>query len=120
MKFLPWLGARLSPERRKAESLNNVYQLLQEAHAHLRLKEYNKARASLLQAIGSRDSINEPLTISYLLMSLSSTWLLTEKYQDGIAFFSEYLSRYPEDSPAYCGRAEALWYTVRMEERWRT
>jgi tetratricopeptide (TPR) repeat protein len=116
MKFLPWIGARLSPERRKAESLNNVYQLLQEAHAHLRLKEYNKARASLLQAIGSRDSINEPLTISYLLMSLSSTWLLTEKYQDGIAFFSEYLSRYPEVSPAYCGRAEALWYTGRLHE----
>jgi hypothetical protein len=70
-----------------------VYQLLQEAHAHLRLEEYDKARAVLLRVIGSRDSISEPETISYILMSLASTWLLTEQYEDGIAFFSEYLSR---------------------------
>jgi tetratricopeptide (TPR) repeat protein len=93
-----------------------VYQFLQEAHAQMRLEEYDKARDSLLQATGSRDSIDEPETISYALMSLASTWLLTEKYEDGIAFFSEYLSRYPEDSAAYCGRAEALWYKGRLQE----
>jgi tetratricopeptide (TPR) repeat protein len=116
MKFLQWIKARLSPSSRKPESLNKVYRLLQEAHAHMRLEEYDKARASLLQAIGFRDSINEPETIGYLLMSLASTWLLTEQYEDGIAFFSEYLSRYPEDSAAYCGRAEALWYTGQLQE----
>jgi tetratricopeptide (TPR) repeat protein len=116
MKFLRWVGARLSPQRKKAETLNNVYQLLQEAHAHMRLQEYDKARAPLLQAIGSRHSINESETISYILMSLSATWLLAEQYEDGIAFFSEYLSRYPDDSSAYCGRAEALWYTGRLQE----
>jgi tetratricopeptide (TPR) repeat protein len=116
MKFLRWIEARLSPQGRKGESLNDVYQLLQEAYAHLRLEEYDKARAVLLRVIGSRDSISEPETISYILMSLASTWLLTEQYGDGIAFFSEYLSRYPEDSAAYCGRAEALWYTGRLQE----
>jgi tetratricopeptide (TPR) repeat protein len=116
MKFLQWIAATLSPRARKAESHSKVYQLLQEAHAHMRLEEYDKARASFLQAIGSKDSINEPDTISYVLMSLASTWLLTEQYEDGIAFFSEYLSRYPDDSAAYCGRAEALWYTGRLQE----
>lgn len=116
MKFLRWIGARLSLPRRKAESLNNVYQLLQAAHAHMRLEEYEKARGSLLEAIGSRDSINDPETISYNLMLLASTWLLTEQYEDGIAFFSEYVSRHPEDPAAYCGRAEALWYTGRLQE----
>ncbi len=116
MKFLRWIWARLSLQRRKAESLNKVYQLLQEAHAHMRLEEYDKARAPLLQVIGSRSSINEPETIGYVLMALASTWLLTEQYEDGIAFFSEYLSRYPQDSAAYCGRAEALWYTGRLQE----
>ena len=108
--------ARLSPKRREAKSLNKVYQLLQTAHAHMRLEEYDHARASLLQAIRARNRINEPATISYVLMSLASTWLLTEQYEDGIAFFSEYLSRYPEDSPAFCGRAEALWYAGRLQE----
>ena len=82
----------------------------------MRLEEYDKARASLLKAIGSRDTINEPKTISYVLLSLGSRWLLTEQYEDGITFFSKYLSRYPEDSAAYCGRAEALWYTGRLQE----
>jgi tetratricopeptide (TPR) repeat protein len=82
----------------------------------MRLEEYDKARASFLQAIMARDSINEPETISYVLISLASTWLLTEQYEDGIAFFSEYVSRFPEDSAAYCGRAEALWYTGRLQE----
>jgi tetratricopeptide (TPR) repeat protein len=82
----------------------------------MRLEEYDEARASLLQAIMARDSINEPETISYVLLSLASTWLLTEQYEDGIAFFSEYVSRFPEDSAAYCGRAEALWYTGRLQE----
>jgi tetratricopeptide (TPR) repeat protein len=116
MKFLQWIEAWWSPSRKKAEPHSAVYQLLQKAHAHMRLEEYDKARASLLQAIGFRDSINEPETIGYLLMSLASTWLLTEQYEDGIAFFSEYLSRYPEDSAAYCGRAEALWYTGQLQE----
>src|ERR1700719_344681 len=91
MKFLRWIGARLSPQPKKAESPHNVPQLLQEAYAHMRLEEYDKARAPLLQAIGSRDSINEPETISYILTSLGATWLLTERYEDGIAFFSSSL-----------------------------
>jgi tetratricopeptide (TPR) repeat protein len=116
MKFLRWIGARLSSQPRKRESLNNVHQLLQEAYAHLRLEEYDKARAPLLQAIGSREDINEPETISYILTSLGSTWLLTERYEDGIAFFSTYVDRYSEDSEAFSGRAEALWYAGRLQE----
>jgi Tfp pilus assembly protein PilF len=116
MKFLRWIGARLSPQPRKRESHNNVHQLLQEAHDHLRLGEYDKARTPFLQAIGSRDDINEPETISYILTSLGATWLLTERYEDGIAFFSRYIDRYSEDSEAYSGRAEALWYMGRLQD----
>jgi tetratricopeptide (TPR) repeat protein len=80
------------------------------------VEEYDKARAPLLQAIGSRDDINEPETISYILTSLGATWLLTERYEDGVAFFSRYIDRYSEDSEAYSGRAEALWYTGRLQD----
>jgi len=116
MKFLQWIGTRLSPRGIDAESHAGVYQLLQEAHAHFRLEEYDEARAVLLQAIGSRDRVTDPMTISYILMSLDTIWLLTEQYEDGITFFSKYISRYPEDSAAYCGRASALWYTGRLQE----
>ena len=80
------------------------------------LEEYDEARAQLLQTIGSSDSINQPETISYILGSLSATWLLTERYEDGIAFFARYVDRYPEDSEAYRGSAEALWYTGRLQD----
>jgi tetratricopeptide (TPR) repeat protein len=93
-----------------------VYELVLEAHRHLQLEEYDEARAPLLRAIESRDNISDEDTTSYLLMLLGSTWLLTEQYEKGITFFSEYLSRHPEDSGAYCGRAEALWYTGRLQE----
>jgi len=94
----------------------NLHGLLQEAHAHLQLEEYDKARAPLLQVLLARESIREPETIDYALMSLGSTWLLTEQYTDAIAFFSEYLSRHPEDSAAYRERASALWYAGRFED----
>lgn len=116
MKFLRWLWARSSPQRANTETPNNVYELLQEAHAQIRLEEYDKARDPLLQAIGFRGGFNEPETISYTLMSLGSTWLLTERYQDGIAFFSEYISRFPDDSMAYQQRAAALWYSGRLQK----
>jgi tetratricopeptide (TPR) repeat protein len=106
----------LSPQGGRAESLNDVYQLLQEAYTHLQMEEYNKARPLLLQVIASRASIKDPTTINYVLMALDSTWLLTEQYEDGIAFFSGYIGRYPKDSAAYCGRAAALWYTGRLQE----
>jgi tetratricopeptide (TPR) repeat protein len=82
----------------------------------MRLEEGDKARAPLLRAIEFRGSISEPETISYILTSLGSTWLLTERCEDGIAFFSRYVERYSEDSEAYCGRADALWYAGRLQD----
>jgi tetratricopeptide (TPR) repeat protein len=116
MKLLRWMAARFSVRSREAESDGNVYRLLQEAHAHLRSEEYDEARAPLLQAIASRDRIKDPTAIGYILTALDTTWLLTERYEDGIAFFSGHISRYPEDSEAHCGRATALWYTGRLQD----
>jgi len=116
MKFLRWVLSILSPQRGESEFPNNVYQLLQDAHTHMRSEDYGKARPLFLEAIASRDNIKEPETISYILMSLGSTWLLTEQLEDGIAFFSEYIIRYPEDSRAYGERAAVLWYSGRLQE----
>jgi tetratricopeptide (TPR) repeat protein len=116
MKFLRWISARLSGRNNEAESLVNLYGLLQQAHAHLKLEECDKARALLLQFLRSRDRISDPQMIDYTVMSLGSTWILTDRYDDGISFFSEYISHYPEDAAAYCERASALWYAGRLHE----
>jgi tetratricopeptide (TPR) repeat protein len=118
MKFLRWIEATLSLRGRKGEakSTNDVYQIIHEAHARLLSQDYENARALLLPAIGSRERLKDPAAINYILMALEATWLFTEQYEDGIAFFSQYISGYTEDSAAYQGRAANLWYAGRLRE----
>jgi tetratricopeptide (TPR) repeat protein len=116
VKFLRWFGATASPQDKKAESLADVYQLLQKAQVHLQLEEYDLARALLLRAAEHRGRLQDAVAIGYILSGLDATWLFTERYEDAISFFSEYIGRYPQDSAAYAGRAAALWYMGRLQE----
>jgi tetratricopeptide (TPR) repeat protein len=116
MKFLRWIGAKSSPSDTKAESTGDVYRLIRVSQALLTSEEYEKARALLLPAIASRDRLQDPAVINYILTALETTWLFTERYEDGIEFFSEYISAYPEDSAAYQARAATLWYAGRLQE----
>jgi len=117
MGFLQWLRAKLSFHGNiLAPPLGPLDRLVSEAHGHLVAEEYDEARVLLLQALRSRDDVNEPATIDYLLMSLETSWMLTEKFEEGISFFSSYLGRYPGDSAAFGGRAGLLWYSGRLEE----
>jgi tetratricopeptide (TPR) repeat protein len=113
-KFLRWIGARLGVSG--INSLNNMRQLVLDAQAPLLAEEYEKARAILLEALEFRDRVNDSATIHSLLTSLEATWLFTEKYDEAIAFFSEYILRYPEDCTAYSARGAALWYSGRLQE----
>ncbi len=115
MKLIRWIATRFSTRRFEGR-VREMHLLLQRAHAHLRLEEYDEARPFLLEVIASRDSINDPDVIAYTLSALDATWLLTERYEDGIAFFSEYINRYPTDPEAHSGRAAALWYLGRHQD----
>ncbi len=64
----------------------------------------------------ARDSITDPNVIAYTLDALSTTWILTERYEDAFAFLSEYINRYPKDAEAYSGRASSLWYSGRLRD----
>jgi tetratricopeptide (TPR) repeat protein len=116
MTFIRWLTSLFSGRRREEATAPQLYLLLQRAHFHLELEEYAQARALLLQVIATRDSITDRNAIAYTLNGLDTTWLLTERYEDGIAFFSEYISRYPEEAEAYSGRAASLWYSGRHRD----
>jgi tetratricopeptide (TPR) repeat protein len=116
MKFPKAFTKKLSRPGTEADSTANVYQLIHEAHDHLLSERYDRARAPLLRAVEFRGQLRDAAAIEYILASLDATWLFTERYQDAISFFSEYISRYPDDSAAYGGRAAALWYMGQLEE----
>ena len=116
MRFPKIFTKKFSRPSAEADSTAIVYQLIHEAHGHLLSEQYDKARAPLLRAVELRDLLRDAAAIEYILASLDATWLFTERYQDAIAFFSDYISRYPKDSAAYGGRAAALWYTGRLQE----
>jgi tetratricopeptide (TPR) repeat protein len=116
MNFLSWLGKKLSPQRGKIESPRSVPELLQAAHALLLLQKYDEARIPLLKAIQFRDGINEPEIINYILTSLTATWIFTEHYDDGIAFFSGYIRSHPKESVPYRERASCFWYMGQFQE----
>jgi tetratricopeptide (TPR) repeat protein len=105
-----------SGRRRGDATTSELSLLLQRAHAHLQSEEYDEARTLLLQVIAARDSIADPNTIAYTLDAIDTTWLFTERYEEGIAFFSEYINGHPEDPEAYSGRACCLWYSGRHRD----
>jgi len=69
-----------------------------------------------LRGIKHRDQIEDPAIADYLLESLGATWLLTEKYEEAISFFTEYSKKYPQDSAVYVGYGWALWYSGKLQE----
>lgn len=111
---LRWIRAKLS--RRKPEQLPEVYRLAHQAYALLQAEEYDRARVPLLKAIASRADIRDPALVTYLLNALESTWLLTDQYEDAIAFFSAHVAAYPKEADAYQGRAASLWYSGRFQD----
>jgi tetratricopeptide (TPR) repeat protein len=116
MKILKWIRGGLSDSEAQARAQRDVRSLMYEAHALLDEQQYDGARHVLLRALELWDRIVERATIDWLLMSLGSTWLFQERFSDQMAFFSDYVSRYPMDCAAYCERAAALWYTGRLLE----
>jgi tetratricopeptide (TPR) repeat protein len=116
MKFPKLFRKKLFRPGIEADSTSIVYQLIHEADVHLLSEQYDKARVPLLRALEFREQLRDSAAIDYILASLDATWLFTERYQDAIAFFSDYISRYPDDSAAYGGRAAALWYLGRLQE----
>ena len=93
-----------------------AYKFIYAVHTELVNKKYDKARELLLQAIKHRDKIEDRAVADYLLQSLELTWLFTDKYEEAISFFSEYIKHYPHDLAASRGHAAALWYSGKLQD----
>lgn len=68
--------------REDADSPQRLYLILQRAHAHLQLEEYDSARALLLEVIASRHAISDPNAVAYTLNALDATYIFTEQYKE--------------------------------------
>src|SRR5262249_46727583 len=90
--------------------------LVKQGFAQCKSEEYRLARTSLLQALEFRKYTAGTQLLDWILMTLGNTWVLTDEYDEGIAFFAGYIQRHPDDAIAYCERAGGYWYSGRLEE----
>lgn len=107
---------KVSPGSSNVSSLSRMHELCKAGHAEIVLERYDEARVHFIEALGLRQEVYEPATIEYALLSLGSTYMFTDRYQEGIRFFSEYIARYSEDAGAYRERAGLLWYSGEIEK----
>src|SRR5882724_3792116 len=93
-----------------------VLSLVQEALAELTQENYEKMRAACLQALQFRNELQESDLLDHFLSWLEASWTQQEKYGEQIAFFSQYIERYPRDAGAYSARAAGLWYSGQLQK----
>jgi tetratricopeptide (TPR) repeat protein len=108
--LLEWLKARFSHSKTDHDFDASLRFLLQGAHSDLELKNFGDAQRRLLEGLEYREQVKDQALIVTALNHLGATWWLQDKYREGIAFFNDYIGRYPDDAEAYSQRATLLWY----------
>jgi len=110
MKGWDKLAGNLFGRRGQTATMTDLGLMMKEGHELLKAEEYEKAQRIYLRMAEFRERLLDEATIEWILTGLAATWLLRNRFDEQIAFFSEYLHRYPNDCAAYCERAGALWY----------
>lgn len=116
MKLLDWIRKGATDSDSKAKAVQEVGPILQKAYALLKQRDYEAAREVLLPLLEFRDRIIDRPTIDWVLTSLASTWLFQERFEELIAFLSDYIRSHPSDCAAYFERAAGYWYAGHLQE----
>ena len=116
MDLLRWIRDKVAQDIRFHRPPKPWDLLVFNAHGYIKRQQYDQARVVLLKVLEFRDEMKDSATIDYVLTSLGGTWLFTEKYGEGIQFFSDYIDHYLEDAPAYRERASIQWYAGQLDE----
>lgn len=114
MKAWDQLVAKLFGRHDQTASMQDLGLMMKEGHELLLAEEYEKAQPIYLKMAEFRESLHDGAVIEFILTGLAATWLLRNRFDEQITFFSQYLHRYPKDCAAYCERAGALWYSGRL------
>lgn len=91
----------------------------QDACAHLEAGELDEARRLFLKILSSRHAISYAAYGAFIdrtLHSLGFTWVRQDKYEEGIEYFSRYITEYSGDLGAYGARAVLFWYSGKLTE----
>jgi tetratricopeptide (TPR) repeat protein len=121
MNIWRWMSTKLG----RYERYQAIGPLLQEGYSYLKVEDYDKARLPFMRLLESRDDLKalsrkadlkDLDLLDYVLTSVDATWLMTERYDEAVTFFSKYINRYPGDAAAYCARAGNLWYLGQLEK----
>ncbi len=89
--------------------------LLGLAGSYLQTENYSEARHCLLRALESKAAIKDPQILRGILGWLALTWQQTDQYRESTDFFSEYISKYPDDAIAFTLRAGSRWYSGELQ-----
>lgn len=116
MKILRRITNALARSDGQAKARIEIQSVLNEARALIYAEEYQRAREILLRAVKFRERLQDAKTIDWILRSLACTWIFQDRFEEQVAFFSDYVQRYPNDCAAYENRAAALWYSGRLRE----
>ncbi|MGA8220627.1 MAG: tetratricopeptide repeat protein [Candidatus Acidiferrales bacterium] len=114
MKGWNYLAGKLFGRRDQTGAMQDLALMMKEAHELLKAAEYEKAQPICLKMVEWRERLHDGAIIEWILTGLAATWLLRNRFDEQIVFFSQYLERYPSDCIAYCERAGALWYSGRL------
>jgi tetratricopeptide (TPR) repeat protein len=112
VKFFDWLQGKTKP----TNPAIRVQALIQEGYMALQSEDYEKASNAFVEVLRFRDILKSSPLLEWVLMALDSAYLLNERFEEEIMFFSEYLVRYPRDLSAFSGRAAAFWYLERRQQ----
>jgi len=115
MNFLKVLKSRLWPNNSQDKQQIAVMHLIGTAGSYLQTENYSEARHCLLRVLEYRDAIRDPQILVGVLGWLFRTWERTDQYGEGIEFFSEYISKYPDEGIGYKLRADSLWYSGELQ-----
>src|SRR5260370_20947309 len=93
--------------------------LTEASRVHFQAGELDSARRLFLRSLNYRHATSYAAYAAFIdrtLHSLGFTWVWQDKYQEGIEYFSRYITEYSGDLGAYGARAVLFWYSGKLTE----
>jgi tetratricopeptide (TPR) repeat protein len=116
MNLLSSLRERLREKRSSSLVPGSVMSLRELAYSSIQRGDYLGARELLVKALEQRNEIKDPAVLNWLWVGLAWTWTVTEQYRDSTEFFSNHITRHPNDVIAYTLRAGSLWHSGELRQ----
>ena len=116
MGLVDWLRLKLARNSAKRPSAVELYALMRDARIKILDGRYEGAAEALVRPLRERAEIEDPAIVDYLIQSLGTAWILSDRYEDSISFFNKHIEKFPDDAEAYHERGCAYWYSGQLDK----